>query len=83
MTILVHPITQTYKAWQRGTPMPAWVRRITRRDGGELFHIRQSGDQLVNPGEYLVQDIDGVTVFYTEEEFRKTFAMASQEGKAQ
>lgn len=62
--------------------MPAWVRRITRRDGDGLFHIRQSGDQLVNPSEWLVQDIDGVTVFYTEVEMWKKFKLSSQQGKS-
>jgi hypothetical protein len=62
--------------------MPAWVRQITRRDGGDLFHIRQSGDQLLNPGEYLVQDHEGITVFYTDLEFRARFGADISQGRA-
>lgn len=81
--MIVKPITQSYKAWQFWKPTwderPSWVAKCTEWRNGDLFHIRQSGDQLVNLGEWLVQDHDGITVFYTNEEFRKKFEVVNHE----
>lgn len=78
--MIVRTIPQTYRAWQRGSgPCPGWVYRCTEYRGSDLFHLRQSGDQLLNPGEYLVQDMDGITTFYTDEEFRAKFIIISPE----
>jgi len=65
------------QAWQyTGGEMPPWVQRCCFLRRGELIHDRPSGRQLVNYGEWLVQDLDGAVNFYTPEEFATTFVPA-------
>ena len=74
--MLVHKKAPPYRAWQYvpGGPRPDWVDRITATDDyGELFHVRHSGRQAVYPGEWLVRDMDGAVVYYSDEEFNDLF----------
>ena len=74
--MLVHKKAPPYRAWQYQLegPRPEWVERITAtNDDGELFHTRISGRQVLYPGEWLVRDMDGAVVYYSDEEFNDTF----------
>ncbi len=53
--MLLYPKRQPFEAWQFGqsTPAPLWVRRCTERRNGELFHVRQSGAQIIMSGSGL------------------------------
>jgi len=74
MTI-AHPRTQPVQAWQFEdfATAPAWVTRECFFNGTHLIHDRQSGRQVVYPGEYLVRDMDGGVNFYTKAEFERAF----------
>jgi hypothetical protein len=52
---------------------PAWVARCSVLAGGELWHERRSGRQLVARGEWLVRELDGTVLFYTDDEIRRRF----------
>jgi len=65
------------QAWQwTGQPQilwPAWVARCCVLVNGELWHDRQSGKQVVNRSEWLVQELDGAVIGYTDEEIQREF----------
>lgn len=73
----VYPVTQPLKAWQYidevSLSWPEWVRCCCIFINGELVHDRRSGRQVLNRGEWLVNDLDGDVTFYTDDEFRKAF----------
>ena len=74
--MLVHKKAPPYRAWQyqKEGPRPDWVARIVaHNDDGELFHVRPSGRQVLYPGEWLVRDMDGAVVYYSDEEFNELF----------
>ena len=73
--MIVHPRTQPAQAWRFTdfSEAPWWVRRECFMRGGELIHERQSGRQVVYPGEYLVRSLDGGVDCYTAAEFAREF----------
>lgn len=75
--ITIRQRVEPMQAWQwTGQPRglwPEWVKRCCERRDGELFHIRQSGDQLVCQSEWLVRELDGGVVFYTDDEIQREF----------
>ena len=77
MTVLT-PRTQSSIGWQYlGQPQsdwPIWVRRCCFTVCGDLIHERRSGRQVVYRGEWLVRDLDGGIVFYTDDEIAQRFA---------
>jgi hypothetical protein len=52
---------------------PAWVGRCCVVADGELWHERRSGRQRVERGEWLVRDLDGSVLVYTDDEIRRGF----------
>ncbi len=65
------------QAWQwTGQPRslwPAWAARCCELRNGELCHMRQSGDQLVYRDEWLVHELDGSVICFTDEEIQREF----------
>lgn len=82
--LTLRPRTEPVTAWQfTGQPeteWPAWVRRCCRPvaiDGAAAArHERQSGAQILYPGEWLVRDLDGAITFYTGREVEAHFHFA-------
>lgn len=75
MSDLYYEITEPVRAWRYdGSPIPAWAEdRVRFQRNGLLVHDRQSGRQIVNLGEWLVCTLDGVVVFYTNDEFEQKY----------
>lgn len=71
--------SQPVQAWQYDDyyDMPRWVKMECLVNDGNLILDRRSGRQLVNPGEWLVRDLDGGIVWYSHEEFERTFEAAN------
>ena len=65
--------TQPVRAWQCGTPMPSWAMRACVVVDDTLVLDRPSGRQTIEPGEWLVCDLDGGILWFTHEEFQDTF----------
>jgi len=65
--------TQPVQAWQCGRDMPAWVMLTCVVVGDDLVLDRPSGRQVVNPGEWLVRDLDGGVTWFPPEEFEECF----------
>lgn len=73
--MLVYPKRQPSEAWRVGSGIPpTWADDCLKlNDAGELLLSRQSGNQLLNVGEWIVKDLDGGIAFYTNAEFERTF----------
>lgn len=75
--ITIRQRVEPMQAWQwTGQPRalwPAWVQRCCELRKGELCHMRQSGDQFVYRGEWLVKELDGDAVSYTDDEIQREF----------
>jgi hypothetical protein len=60
--------------------MPRWVLSCTLLDGtGELYLVRGSGKQRIDPGDWLVQNLDGEPDWYDDESFRRNWEFVSHE----
>jgi len=64
----------TREVWQYdGGMMPGWVLDHTERHSDGLYLVRRSGKQRIEPGEYLIRDLDGDPEWMTADEFNRDY----------
>jgi len=73
--MLVRRKTELRDAWQYvSAVMPPWVASCTEwRDDGDLYLVRRSGKQRIEPSEWLVRDLDGDPEWMTDSDFRDQY----------
>lgn len=72
--ILVRPKVETREAWQYTAGIvPEWVSACVEWTNGDAYLVRRSGKQLLNRGEWIVQNLDGDPEWLTHDQMRKTF----------
>jgi hypothetical protein len=75
----VRQIMPIQDAWQCDGPRPNWVMNCTERkeEDGEAVVVvrRRTGKQLVREGEWLVRDLDGDPLWFTNNVFWEQYEM--------
>jgi hypothetical protein len=73
--MLVHRKTEVREAWQyTSAAMPPWVSSCTERhDDGDLYLVRRSGKQRIEPSEWLIRNLDGDPEWMTDSSFRAEY----------
>ena len=77
---LARPKTAKREVWQyNGSSMPPWVTRCVvfhtnTTDNDGLYLTRRSGKQRIEPGEWLLRDLDDRDPeWMTDESFRRAY----------
>jgi hypothetical protein len=67
--------TAVQDVWQSNDEgsIPTWVSGCTKWRDGELYLVRGADKQRVEPGDYLVRDLDGAPLWMTEADFRRLY----------
>jgi hypothetical protein len=71
--------TPTVGVWQYWPDEPIderWVANCTEQRGRELFLVRHSGKQLIQPGEWLIRNLDGDPTWISNADFWTTYEIA-------
>jgi hypothetical protein len=64
-----------YTALQQVRPL--WVLNATEVSNGDLWLVRMSGKQRINPTDWLVRDLDGEPDWVADEVFRRSYEMVT------
>jgi hypothetical protein len=85
MRMRVYRKTVAEEAWQfrpsngqpnpPGQELPYWVVMCTIWDPNtkEMYLQRRSGKQRIEAGEWLLRDLDGEPIWFTDDEFRRHY----------
>jgi hypothetical protein len=74
----VRPRGTVREAWQyqAGHKRPPWVMRYTEFVDGEMILKRHSGKQRIEYSEWLVWNLDGDPIWFTNDEFQRMYEEA-------
>jgi hypothetical protein len=71
--------------WQYGSqhPVPRWVRACTDAYGfgSGLYLVRRSGSQRIEPGDWLIRDLDGEAEWVTDTAFRRHYELVGADNE--
>lgn len=56
--------------WQN---CPPWVARCTEHRPDGLYLVRGPDKQLIEPGDWLIRDLDGYPKWSTDEDFKRNY----------
>ena len=70
--------TATREVWQYDVGlMPGWVLDCTERHADGLYLVRRSGKQRVEPGDWLIRDLDDRDPeWMTDEDFQREYELS-------
>jgi hypothetical protein len=66
---------EVWQYWPFNFITEPWVSRCTEQRGCDLFLVRRSGKQLIQPGEWLIRNLDGDPIWMDNEDFRATYEL--------
>jgi len=55
--------------------LPPWVAACTLMRDGDLLLVRASGNQLIDKTDWLVEDIDGETLWLSHGDFNREYEL--------
>ena len=70
--------TPTLEVWQyAGITAPLWVigciEMLTNTDSDGLYLVRRSGKQRIEPGDWIIRNLDGDPEWMTDAEFVRKY----------
>lgn len=74
--VKARPRTEVRDVWQNRAyaPVPPWVTACTVIDARlERYLVRGADKQRVEPGDWLIRDLDGAPAWSTDEDFRRQY----------
>ena len=70
--------TPEHEVWQIAwgvSRAPRWVVACTIWQNEALYLVRRSGKQLIDPGDWLIRDLDGEPLWVPDKDFRRDYVV--------